>query len=199
MYLFPKTYMVHSEKNGTITVTRFLFWISVVVEGYEQTGTYLIHMMRDALRRLPPEKKVKTVLLLGLGGGGMIPLLERKFPGAHITAVEWDGAMVQIAKDAHQFKTAPEIITGDMFSVLPSLAERFDFIIVDVFYGGVPDQRLAHAEYAQLIDGALAAEGLVLLNLFKSEAFIPAFVAHMHLEKTWKFQYNTLALFSKHT
>jgi len=199
MKLWPKTYSLTSEKNGIITVREWLGRASVRVGGYEESGYYLIPLIRSGLRKIP-RTSVQNILLLGLAGGTMVREIEYIFPKASVTVVEWDPVMVQVAKNIRPWKKEPEICVGDMFEVVPRLEQEkreFDLVIVDVFFGGVPDGRLADQEHLSSVAKVLAPEGFLFVNLFESVSFIPAFEVHMRLVDTWKIDYNNLALFSK--
>ncbi len=184
-----------SEKNGPIMVTRFFGSVKVIVAGYEQSGRYLRLMWRDALQRVPETVAVRRVLLLGLGGGISIGEIHLRFHDVTVTAVEWDPMMVDIAQNEGLIREAemPKIIVGDAFAVLTTLTQQFDLILIDIFHGGTPDSRLAKSDLVRLLARVLAPNGCLILNAYKTRAFLPVFAEHFVLNEQWHYRDNILA------
>ena len=110
----------------------------------------------------PPKK----LLLLGLGTGSVIDILQRQY-GLHpqITAVEIDPAIIDSLKfwnKTDHEKT--EIIQGDAFEIIKNLKPRYNLISVDLFiYLDVHPQ--SHSkEFIEHIKFLLAPEGKILIN-----------------------------------
>ena len=130
----------NSEKNGKITVEKFLFDTRIVVNGCFEAGQYLIDMWVNAFKRIPKNFKAKNILILGLGGGNIIRLLQKKYPHANINVVEWDEVMIDLAKKLKLFSMTPliRISNRDAFELLKTMTEKFDIVIVDLFTGPTP-------------------------------------------------------------
>ncbi|MEY4722803.1 MAG: hypothetical protein RLZZ324_316 [Candidatus Parcubacteria bacterium] len=188
---------VRSKKNGTIFVRRVAGVSTVVVGAYAQSGTYMTRLWRNALRRVPRGARISSVLVLGLGAGSCLKHVRRRFRDAKVTVIEWDPAMVAIAREvgALRFATTPEIIVGDAVDIVPGLNRRFDLILVDIYTGGELEPRLASAEMVNGLAKALAPDGCLLLNLFTSSALIPAYQSVLRLQEAWQFEYNAVAAF----
>jgi spermidine synthase len=80
----------------------------------------------------PPAK----VLLLGLGGGSAIRILRNELQlTCAITAVEWDPAVVAVARVHFGLERHDDLllITGDAVVQVQVLTERFDLVLVDLF------------------------------------------------------------------
>ena len=60
-------------------------------------------MWNNAFKRIPKDFKAKNILILGLGGGNIIKLLQKRHPKANINVVEWDEVMIDIAKKLELF------------------------------------------------------------------------------------------------
>ena len=131
--LFQK-YTLQSEKNGPITVVRFLKWSTVYAGGFDQSSAYLVKLWGRGIAEVPKNTPVQTVCMLGLGGGCALRVIEKRFPEARVTVIEWDPVMVRIAKDLHQFRKEPEILIGDVCDVLPNLHRQFDLVLGDAFF-----------------------------------------------------------------
>lgn len=188
---------VPSEKNREITVRKVTGAPKVIVAGYEQSGAYATSLWKQALLRVPTDATIKQVLVLGLGGGSCLRDIRRRFKHAHVTVIEWDPAMVEIAKSlgALRSKQPPEIIVGDAVEIVPKLNRKFDLILIDLFSGGETEPRLASDEMIAGLANALEYDGYLILNLFKSLALLPAFEKRLSRHASWRFQYNVVALF----
>src|SRR3989344_5978756 len=149
MGFFWETRTYQSEKNGTIHCRRFFGRWRVTVDGFDETTPYTNRMWKRALRRVSKKSGVKRVLLLGLGAGGAIAYLYRRFRNATITAVEWDPVMITLADELGFFprERRPRIIQGDAAVLVPELTEKFDLIIVDLFRGRKVDAALSDASF----------------------------------------------------
>ncbi len=191
MYLLPHKYVVQSEKNGPITVQQFLNRVTVYAGGFEQTGPYVTGLWRTALRKVAGAP-VKRVLLLGLGGGRHVREVEKAFPNAAITAIEWDPAMVAIAKKVAGWHTEPTIVVGDVYDVVPTLpSHAYDLICIDAFFGDTPEPRIAEGNTLQALQKILAPNGTILINISRHLEFISAFEQVFSVEEVWKFKQNT--------
>lgn len=186
-----------SEKNGKIVVQSLLGRVRIFVDGYDQSSKYIAEMWNKALQYVPSEHPVKQALVLGLAGGNAIREIRRKFKGAHVTVVEWDPAMVELAKKLRFFshRHMPEIITGDAAEVVPGMQRKFDLILVDLFHGETPEPRLASDEMISALSRVLEPDGYLLLNPFKTVSLIPAFEKFLTRYAAWHYRFNALALF----
>ncbi len=197
MNLFFSQKSVASDRNGKITVRRVASRVKVIVNGYEQGSRYLFELWRQALFRVPSDAGIKQVLVLGLGGGSCLRAIRRRFKDAHVTVVEWDPAMVDIAKSlgSTRSKRPPEIIVGDAAEVVPNMTRKFDVILIDLFTGGDTEPRLASDEMIAGLSRALEPDGYLILNLFKTVALVPAFEKLLSRHGSWRFKHNVVALF----
>lgn len=89
------------------------------------------------LRQLDlPARPPANVLLLGLGGGSAIRILREELGlRCPITVVEWDPAVVAVAREhfALDRQEALTLITGDAVIQVQAMRERFDLVLVDLF------------------------------------------------------------------
>lgn len=87
-------------------------------------------------RVLVPGQPPANVLLLGLGGGS-VPTILRKELGLRmpITAMEWDQAMVTVARKHFGLYTLGDItvVEGDATIQVHALSGRFELVLVDLF------------------------------------------------------------------
>lgn len=189
----------NSEKNGRIIVEKFLFDTRIIVNECFEAGLYLIDMWNNAFKRIPKGFKAKNILILGLGGGNIIKLLQKKYPKANINVVEWDEVMIDIAKNLKLFSMTPlvRISHRDAFLLLKTMTEKFDIVIVDLFTGPVPPAFLEDEIFLSNLKKVLNQDGFLFVNIYNHVSFLSSFTKHFYKEEIWKFKLNTLALFKQ--
>lgn len=192
--------LAHSDQNGPIFCERLLGRWRINVEGYGQTSPWTTGMWKDAFSHMPRTAPIRRVLLLGLGGGGLIRPLRRRFPDCEITAVEWDPVMAALPAqlgivDANTAQHL-RVLVGDAAEVVPMLEGTFDLIIIDLFRGPLTSPHLAEDPFISAVKNHLAPQGFLLVNLFKSVDVIPLFDRAFGSGDIWWYQYNYLALYA---
>jgi spermidine synthase len=113
------------------------------------------------------------VLLLGLGGGSAIHILRDELRAmVHITAIEIDPVMVDLAREHFGLDRHDdiEIIEGDAIVQVQAMRQRFDLVIVDLFDDldmaqGVDTRGFAHGLRECCADG-----GMVCFNTVSYDA-----------------------------
>lgn len=121
-FLNPHTiYQTNSIVNGEIKVIEQFGKRELIIGGLQQSGELVAKLWEAGIRKSQsPKLKVQNILLLGLGGGSVIPILNKYFPHAQITAVEIDEMIIEIAKKyfaIQQFNNLT-IIHDDAFEYL---------------------------------------------------------------------------------
>lgn len=146
----PKViYEVESPVNGKISVIEIGKTRKLSVDGIVQSlnwdspnaGRQVWGRLVENLYEEDPN--LKSIMVLGLGGGSMQHLLSKKFPGIHITSVEFDKVMVDVAKEYFNLDDIPNhrVIVDDALKVIAVPEEfgisqnSFQAIIVDIFCG----------------------------------------------------------------
>jgi spermidine synthase len=111
----------------------------------------------------------KNVLLLGLGGGTVVKILqdESKFDGK-IVAVELDTVIADIA--VKEFGIIPgkkmEIVCNDATEFVKSDKRKFDLIICDIFVDNTLPDAIVKPEFWNNTMKRLSQDGLIVFNLF---------------------------------
>ena len=158
-----------SKKNGKINVVMLEGKLMVNTRNANQSFDGLHFLFQAIFSYLQIEKNPpKKVLCLGLGGGSIIHILknELKMLG-HITAVEYDEVMVEIAKkyfDLQQFNHL-DVITEDAFIYAAEQANKntFDLIIVDLFEDNKAVEKIYDAAFnEQLLQ--MCPNGTIIIN-----------------------------------
>ena len=158
-----------SPKNGKINVVMLEGKLMVNTRNANQSFDGLHFLFQAIFADLQIEKKPpQKVLCFGLGGGSIVHILknELKLLG-HITAVEYDEIMVEIAKkyfDLKQFNNL-EVITEDAFIYASEQADenKFDIIIVDLFEDNKAVEKIYEAAFnEQLLQ--MCPHGTLIIN-----------------------------------
>jgi len=111
--------------------------------------------------------KGQKVLLLGLGLGSVILLLEKHFHRLFdYTAVEVDSEICKLCyeytlKDLNSFV---EVIPREAMQFLESDNQKYDLIIMDIFQSAVIPEKFQSAEFLTSLKNKLNPAGFVLYN-----------------------------------
>jgi spermidine synthase len=111
--------------------------------------------------------KLKSMLMVGLGGGSVSEYFLRHVPEMHVTSVELDPGVVAAAKRYFGVEAGARhrIATGDGRVFLTRNKAKYDIVMIDAFRGGyVPFHLLTH-EFYGLLASRLEPDGVAVLNL----------------------------------
>lgn len=111
-------------------------------------------------------KPPQNVLLLGLGTGSVIDIMQRQYGfEPQITAIELDPAVIdclQFWDNLNLDKT--KIICGDAFQEIKKLKSGFDLIIVDLFIDMDVHPDIHKKEFIDQLKSMVSENGTVLIN-----------------------------------
>jgi len=109
----------------------------------------------------------KSVLMIGLGGGGFNQFFEKAFPSAMLESVELDPQVFALAQKYLGFKPNDRdkvtVLDGRMF--LRHSKATYDWIILDAFRGGFVPPHLKTVEFYKLAQSHLTPDGLFVANV----------------------------------
>jgi len=175
----PKTiYEVNSEFNGKIGVIEVGSTRKLSVGGVVQSvnwdspnaGRQVWGRLVENLHEQTPN--LKKVMVLGLGGGSVQHLLAKKFPEIHITSVEIDKTMVEVAKKYFKLEEIPNhrVIVSDALKVIAVPEEygiplnSFQAVIVDIFCGQKYPDLGSSGNFFAGVKNLVVPGGLVVFN-----------------------------------
>lgn len=120
---------------------------------------------------LPPHGS--KVLILGLGLGSIVYLLENTFKKQyHYTAVEVDEAVLYLFGKYQQERldSSIEIIGADAANFMLVQEQKYDLICIDIFIGEFVPSHIKENNFIKNIESALHPDGRILWNmLYDSE------------------------------
>lgn len=158
-----------SAKNGKINVIRLHDKLVVNTRNANQSfdGLHALfgHVFNDLqLRETAPQK----ILCLGLAGGSIVHIIKNELQlSSHITAIEYDEVMVEIANKyfgLQQFNNL-HVVIADAFEYAAQNADtaQFDLIIVDLFEDNKVASKVFDTDFnEQLLQMCL--NGTIIIN-----------------------------------
>lgn len=111
--------------------------------------------------------KPKRVLVLGLGLGSVIYILEKKFKLIFdYTAVEIDSEIVRMAQKytLSRLESYVEVMLIDAQNYLDITTEKYDLILMDIFQSAKIPQRFQSEAFLKTLSNRLNQNGLLLYN-----------------------------------
>ncbi len=112
--------------------------------------------------------KPRKILLLGVGGGSLVHFIRHYLPQAHLTGVEHNQELLDIA---HTHLNLPqpsrklEYIIADARDYLTRCETSYDLILLDIFNDGQSPAWLLNKPTTRLLKSCLSDRGAVAYNL----------------------------------
>ena len=159
-----------SKYNGHLVVSKSLgFGTYIQADGLTQSGGIVTDIWKGTLKKVKSKKgQVKSALILGLGGGTVVKLIQKNWPDSKITGIDIDPAIVELGKKYLGLdKDRVEIIIGNAYQKseeLKSKNEKFDLVIVDLYNGDKFPKEFESIYYIQLMRTVLSGNGIVIFN-----------------------------------
>ena len=137
---FPQTiHIIDNPFNKNITLINHYPEPTLIVDGLIESGRLLRQIWHTGISKLVPKNEsIKTILVLGVGGGSNVRLVSKLYPQAKITAVEIDPQMVDIAKTYFGLSKIKNLnlVTQDAINYIHDLEKQnYDLVLVDCFVG----------------------------------------------------------------
>ncbi len=189
---FPKTLAkINSPINGEISVIEQFGQRKIVIGGLTQSGPMAEEVWERGIKKLIKKNihrdlNESNILILGLGGGSLVKLLTKYFPGAKITGVEIDPIMIDLGKkylELLKFKNLKiKIIDANEFS--KKTKDKFDLIFVDSYIGDKVPETLQTEMFLNNLKKILKNKGMIVFNRLYYKNHI--FEAKIFLDKLKK-------------
>ncbi len=168
-YIYPqKIGSADSKINGNISVQKFFGRNRIIAGGLTQSGEYVEDLFERAVKKFESKfAKPESILILGLGGGSVISVINKFFPGAQIVGVEIDPKMVDLGKKYLQLDRAKNlnIVIDDASQyVKGELRGRFDLILNDCYLGYNTPAALESKDFLANVYRLLSKNGIFVSN-----------------------------------
>lgn len=122
----------------------------------------------DSFKRIDWDKlNVKNVLILGLGLGSVIYMLEKKFKkNFTYTCVEIDPEIIRLAQKYtfNNLNSNIEIYQTDAEGFVRLNSQKYDLILMDVFQNAKIPQKFDNIEFIEELKTKLSSNALLLYN-----------------------------------
>lgn len=174
-FLVPKKIEeVNSKINGPIQVVEFLGQPRLLVDNLIQSGGMLTIIWRKGLKKvLSIKDRVSRILILGLGGGTLVGLINQYFPQAEIDAVEIDPVMIELGKKYFQLGNFAnlKIYCQDAVQYVQQAKNKtYDLILVDLYLGKKVPPFTTSPAFLDKLKKMLTNQGIIIFNrLFYDE------------------------------
>lgn len=171
--IFPRTvYQTKSKISGEIVIKEQLGKYTLHVQDLIQSGGIIRGIWKKALDRFKIyDLRFKNVLILGLGGGTVVQLIEACYPKAKITGVEIDPEIIKVSKKFFGLSKIKKlkIVNADAIKWVADYdisyhRSRFDLVLVDLYIGGRLPPKVESDEFLKNLKKLLSKNGLVIFN-----------------------------------
>jgi spermidine synthase len=171
-YLFPRVIAQYSTNyNRDIRVLEEKGKYKLLVDGSRQSGEYILKLWQEALCTfgIIPSPDIRSILLLGVGGGTLIHLLHALYPDALISGVDVDARMIDIGKKYFGLgkvggltltvADAKEFLLGAV-----AAKKQWDMVVVDLFVGAAIPAFVGEERFIRDLKRIMAPKGILLIN-----------------------------------
>lgn len=129
-----------SKYNSEIQLIKFMDKYRLDIGGLTQSGQIIEDIWQSSLKKLlPKDFPPKKVLILGFCTGSAARVINKRFPNCHITGVEIDPVVIDIANEYFQVGKIKnlKIINIDALKYIDKLEiiDNFDLILIDCYLG----------------------------------------------------------------
>ena len=171
-YIVPRVVARYSSPvNRDIRVLEEKGKYKLLVEGSRQSGEYVLKLWQEALCRfgIIPSPEVRSILLLGVGGGSLIHLLRALYPEANITGVDVDARMIHIGKKYFGLDKVGRLtltVADAKEFLLGAVAKKkqWDMVVVDLFVGAAIPAFVGEERFIRDLKRIMAPKGILLIN-----------------------------------
>lgn len=166
-YLWPQTTKIPSEYSGELEITLYNGKKMLDTKNANYSFGSLQQILEIGLTRID-FTNLKSVLVLGLGGGSVVQSLRDKFGYKHfIHAIELDEKIIKIAKNEFGIKPSKNLCieNRDALEFVNTCNRKYNLVIVDVFIDNCVPEQFYAIDFCENIGELLSEYGNVLFNL----------------------------------
>jgi spermidine synthase len=172
LFQTPLISETHSPVNRDIAVVDNHGRRTLRVNGIEQTGKYVDALFRQGLRYLRHwhNLPVKSIVVFGVGGGGVLFQLQNIYPDAYITGVDKDSEVIGLSKKYFGLNTLTntKLVVCDArdFVKKKSNIHRFDLVVIDIYIANDVPAFVTENAFLHDVKQILHPDGAMMMNYF---------------------------------
>ncbi len=172
---------INSPINGEIQVIKQLGDTKIVVNKMLQSGGLVELIWKKGIKQITNfQLPISKVLILGLGGGSAVKLVNQYYPQAKITGIEIDPVMIKLANkyfNVDKIKNlkiicqdAIKYINNQQFQPKAGPAtwretiNNFDLILIDLYLGDLIPQKSYSVNFLKQLYKIMSKDGTIIIN-----------------------------------
>ncbi len=170
-----------SKFNGELKVVKsFGLGTYIQANGLTQSGGIVEEIWTSTLKKIRT-KEIKSVLILGVGGGTVAKISRKFWPDTKISGVEIDPIMIELGK---KYLGLSEIgIDIKIQDAIKIIRDKFDLVIVDLYQGDKFPEKFGSEKFLR----SLTRNKIVIFNrLYYGEKRPDAIKFGLKLQKVFK-------------
>jgi spermidine synthase len=154
-----------SKFNGKVKVVRSLgLGTYIQVDNLTQSGGVVNNIWKEVIRKVKKIKpEINNCLILGLGGGTIVSLIEKYWKDTKIIGVDIDPVMVEMGEKYLGLKNVKTVI-ADARKYITKDKQKYDLIIVDLYQGYEYPTEFEKEEYLEKLKNLLSKDGVLIVN-----------------------------------
>lgn len=149
------------------------------VKDLSRPETLVVEYTRASTAALAYPARLGSVLEIGVGGGTTLMYLHRHLPKTHLTGVEIDSGVIELARKHFGLldDARLSIVINDGRKHIANSTTKHDLILVDAYRGTWVPETLTSVEFFQLLKSRLHRGGAVAQNVEPSTLFFDGLAA----------------------
>lgn len=208
LYNHFKPKSVTSTVNEPIRIGHSFGKKAIFAGDVPQSGGEFIHQWDTVTHYLNEnDYDFTNCLMLGVAGGTAINSLRKYYPKIHVTGIEIDPVILEVALKNGLFQTDKKIKIkiADAIDWIRNDKNTYDLVIVDLFLGDKNVKESRNELFLRQVKSRLTAQGIVLYNCHYSKDRVGEYKMletrlekfFKHVEVVFEFRKNKVLLLEK--
>jgi spermidine synthase len=152
-----------SKYNGHLKVSRSLgLGTYIQAEGLTQSGGIVEEIWKQTTRKVKSQKsKVKSCLILGLGGGTVAKYIRQFWQEAKIVGIDIDPVMIELGM---KYLGLDKVNIGIKIQDAYGFRGKYDLIVIDLYNGEHFPEKFGGVEFLNKVKTSLNNGGAAVFN-----------------------------------
>jgi len=162
-----------SSINNQVQLIKVFGKPRINVAGMLQSGGIINHIWKQGIEKcLMINGQWSRALILGLGGGSLVTLINQSYSGVKIVGVEIDPVMIDLGKKHFGLDKIEnlEIVKGDAVEYVKKTqnsklkSKKFDVVFVDLYVGDKYPKKAEKDSFVSNLNKIASKKGIVVFN-----------------------------------